>query len=165
MGLAPTPLWSVPPSPQCNWMKLPPQHSPSLPSLPLPLSSHPPLGSFCSALEGGGPGWYGGGILKCRGGWRGEGPPSGAWGQTHIWGYLKLSHVNSLVASDRRGELSDSFKRVPEIVSKRLTASPTQQRKCSYIERFSGIGVLAHCTILKKMHFSARNHTWKATSF
>ena len=88
MGLAPTGVWRVPPIPHCNWRTLPSSQTHSLPALSFPLPPSP-LGSFCKAPGGGGPGWWGGGVPRrkgVKGGW----PPSGTWGQTHIWGHSNL---------------------------------------------------------------------------
>ena len=53
---------------------------------PLRRAPQPPPGSFCNAPGGGGRSQAvcGGEVLARRGV-----PPSGAWGQTHIWGYSK----------------------------------------------------------------------------
>ena len=85
VGLAPTAVWRVPPRPplQLEDPSLKPNPFPPCPLLP---SSPTPLGSVCKALGGGGPGSRGGGVLR-RKGVEGGGPPSGTWGQTHIWGY------------------------------------------------------------------------------
>ena len=53
LGLAPSALRQVSPSPQGNWTTPPSSHSPSLPTLPLPLSPTP--GSVCNAPGGGRP--------------------------------------------------------------------------------------------------------------
>ena len=84
MGLAPTGVWRLPPpSLHCNWRTLPSSQTP-FPSRPLlPSSPHPPwlfLKGFGrgAAQAGGGEGSQG--ARRSRGG-----PPSGTWGQTHIW--------------------------------------------------------------------------------
>ena len=80
---------SPPPSPHCNWRTLS-SLKPNRPSLKSPLlpSSPPPLGSFCEAPGGGGPGTgWGGGVLLGRKGVEEGGLQDGTWGQTHIWGY------------------------------------------------------------------------------
>ena len=59
-------FWRVPPIPHCDWRTLP-QAKP-LPSPPSPsLFPPPPLGSFCKAPGGGGPGWWGAGVLGHKG--------------------------------------------------------------------------------------------------
>ena len=56
VGLALTGVWRVPPPPpHCNWRTLPSSQTPSLPALSFPLPPTP-LGSFCKAPGGGGPG-------------------------------------------------------------------------------------------------------------
>ena len=90
VGLAPTALWRVPPPPgppRFCWRTLPSNHSPSLPTLPLPLPPTP-LALFADALGERGLGMHGGGVLGQEGGGlEGEVPPSSTWGQTHIWGH------------------------------------------------------------------------------
>ena len=60
VGLAPTGVWRVPPIPHSNWRTLPSSQTPSIPAPLLPSSPPTPLGSFCKAPGGGGPGWWGG---------------------------------------------------------------------------------------------------------
>ena len=61
----------------------------ALPSPPSPsLFPPPPLALFAMLWDGAAQSGVGGGVLGCRGEWRG-GPSSGTWGQTHIWGYSK----------------------------------------------------------------------------
>ena len=67
VGLAPTRVWRAPPPiPHFNWRTLPSSQTPSLPALSFPLPPTP-LGSFCKAPGGGGPGWWGGGVLGRKG--------------------------------------------------------------------------------------------------
>ena len=79
VGLAPTGVCRVsPPSPIAIGGPFP-QANP-LPSPPSPSLFPPtPLGSFCKAPGGGGPGWWGGRGPRAKRG-RGGGPPSGTWG-------------------------------------------------------------------------------------
>ena len=91
VGLAPTGVWGSPPIPHCNWRTLPSSQTPSLPALSFPLPPTP-LGSFCKAPGRGGPSWWGGGVLG-RKGVEGGRPPSGTWGQTHIWGYSNFPFI------------------------------------------------------------------------
>ena len=106
--LAPTGVWRSPPSPIVIGGPFP-QAKP-LPSRPLLPSSPPPLlGSFCKAPGGGGPGWWGGGVLGARG-WRGGGPPS-AWGQTHVWGYSILAGSSGLSKSCLSNSFGEAFLR------------------------------------------------------
>ena len=76
VGLAPTGVWRVPPNnPHCNWRALPSSQSPSLPALSLRL---PPTPLALSAMlrDGAAQSGVGGGVLGCRGGGGGEGPPA-----------------------------------------------------------------------------------------
>ena len=64
-----------------------PQAKP-LPSLPSPsLFPPPPLALFARLREGAAQAGGGGGRGPRAQGGGGGGPPSGTWGQTHIWGY------------------------------------------------------------------------------
>ena len=92
VGLVPSALWTVsPPSPNCTGGLKPWPFSPH----PPPPSSPHPLASFCDAPGEGGPGWRARGVLG-REGVEGEAPPSGTWGQTHIWGYSSNRESTSL---------------------------------------------------------------------
>ena len=75
MGLAPTGVWRVPPSPMVVGGPLPPSQTPSLPALSVPLPPTP-LGSFCKAPGGGGPGWWEGRGPRAQGGGGGGGGAS-----------------------------------------------------------------------------------------
>ena len=66
------------------------------PPHPLPPSSPHPSGSFCNA-PGGRPTLVWGRCPRAQGG-GGGGPPSGTWGQTHIWGYS----IRKVARSDSR---------------------------------------------------------------
>ena len=64
MGLAPTGVWRSPPNTPPH---LPSSQTPSLPALSFPLPPTP-LGSFCEAPGGGGPGWCRGRGPRAQGG-------------------------------------------------------------------------------------------------
>ena len=93
VGLAPTALWRVPPSPCCNWRTLP-----SIPGLAL---------FRCSGREPAG--WRGGGVRGRREAER-ESPPSSTWGHTHIWGHsiswFSGTDPESSIGCTRRGSYS-----------------------------------------------------------
>ena len=97
---------SPPPIPHCNWRTLPSSQTPSLPALSFPLPPTP-LGSFCKAPGGGGPGWWGGGVPGRKGveGSQGARGWSGTWGQTHIWGYS----IEALINSPRKNRTTSSW--------------------------------------------------------
>ena len=120
VGLTPTGVWTSPPIPHCNWRTLPSSQTPSLPALSFPLPPTP-LGSFCKAPGGGGPGWWRGGVLG-RKGVEGGGPPSGTWGQTHIWGYSNFKTRCKIVT---RSSLKNDFKTRCKIVT-RLSLGSTR---------------------------------------
>ena len=61
---------------------------------PFPPFSPHPLALFAMLREGGGSGWCQAGVHGQRG-LEGEGPPSGAWGQTQIWGYSSAVSIRS----------------------------------------------------------------------
>ena len=82
VGLSHTSALWRPSPPQCNWRTLPSSPSPSLPIIP-PFFP-PPLWFFFDARRGGrGLVW---GMVPRAEEVEGESPPSGTWGQTHIWG-------------------------------------------------------------------------------
>ena len=78
-----------PPIPHCNWRTLPSSQTLSLPVLSFPLPPTP-LGSFCKARGGGGPGWWGGGVLGRKGV---EGGLQAALGARHTLGGTRHIHI------------------------------------------------------------------------
>ena len=77
VGLAPTPLWRVPP--QANCRTLPWSHSPSLSTSPSSLTLFAMLRNFKGVA------WAG--MVEGAQVGRKGGPTAGTWGQTHIWGH------------------------------------------------------------------------------
>ena len=77
-----------------------PLGTPSLPALSFPLSPHRPW-LFLQGAGRGRPRLVGGGVLGRKGVEGGGGPPSGTWGQTHIWG-----HSNHAISIAQKSEKS-----------------------------------------------------------
>ena len=91
VGLAPTGVWRVTPTPHSNWRTLPSSQPPSLPALSFPLPPTP-LGFFCKAPGGGGPSWWGGGVLGRKGVEGGGGSKRHLGLDPHLGALETLSH-------------------------------------------------------------------------
>ena len=108
-----------PPIPPCKWRTLPSSQTPSLPALSFPLAPTPPLALFARPREGAAQACGGGGGVLRRKGVEGGGPQSGAWGQTHIWGYSTfpcVTHTHNRLSGLGLAALDPIASKVQQIV-------------------------------------------------